>query len=174
MNNELENKTSETASVYFLKKQENEEEPQISFYTELDDSYYELYYSKKRLGKLYRGIFLGFGLLFLILANIVYFKTSGGIYQVYFNNFELIKTFSYSLCLFLSLGAFGISYSIRPKNEAIEALMIYIEKKSREKTSALQKEFLPSKKFIGHQILSKMHDHKQRTLQFLNYKEFSE
>jgi hypothetical protein len=88
----------------------------------LQYSHYHIYLSKKRQALIYQFIFFGFGILFLVLASILYFYTTNWSYYAMFGSSGFIKLCLYALCLILSMGAFGIAYKIRPPRKGKQPL----------------------------------------------------
>lgn len=84
--------------------------------------YMHLYKVKKNQSKLYKLIFSILGLVFFFLAAIVYFNTTNWACSLYFQNCAFIKASIYTLCFFLSIIAFGFSYSIFPEKETARYL----------------------------------------------------
>lgn len=103
--------------------------------------YQHLYATKKRQNWLYRCIFFGFGLLFLTLAILIFFKTTNFACGFYFSNCSIIKNSINCFCLFLATGAFAFSYKIHPEKDAIRDLVAKVEKELKSPGKRLQIEF---------------------------------
>lgn len=96
---------------------------QLDFFRQPDQEAFHLLFSvKKKHAATYRLIFLGFSCLFFLLGLLVYFKTANWKCEFYFSNCQLIKTFTYLICLFLSAGSCSLSFLIRPEKDTVKVL----------------------------------------------------
>jgi hypothetical protein len=105
-----------------------------SFYEECPikqaiDSIDHNFMAQSKRNQLYQQIYFGFALLFLLLGALVLFKTPSWASGLYFHNYELVKTFTYTLCFSLSLGAFGLTYAIESDVEITENMITIFKKK---------------------------------------------
>lgn len=89
--------------------------------------YQHLYASKKWLNWIYQFVFLGFGILFLIFAIIIFFKTGNHNLGFYFTDSFYVKNGVNATCLFLSIAAFLAGYQIHPEREAMHHLLSKIQ-----------------------------------------------
>ena len=121
---------------------ETKESVDIDFFRRSISLHYQhAYATQKWQNWIYRLIFFAFGLLFLILGAIIFFKTANFACGIYFKNCTLVKNSVNTLCLFLSLGAFAIGYHIHPKKEAIQYLIGKVERELNYPAKHLQIEF---------------------------------
>lgn len=79
--------------------------------------------TEKKRSLIYRLIFIGLGFIFFILSLMVYGHTVNWSYSFLFENCMVPKFFICSLCLILSITAFGIGFAIRPEREAAARLV---------------------------------------------------
>lgn len=103
--------------------------------------YQHVYAAKKWQNWCYRCIFFIFGLLFLVLAGIIFFKTTNFACGLYFKNCFLLKNCINIFCLFLAGGAFAIGYQIHPEKEAMQYLVGKVERELNSPAKHLQIEF---------------------------------
>ena len=103
--------------------------------------YQHLYATKKLQNMFYRSLFFGFGLLFLALGTIIFFKTTNYACGLYFANCGMIKNCINFCCLMLAAGAFAFGYKIHPEKEAIRFLVSKVEKEFNSPAKHLQIEF---------------------------------
>ncbi len=100
-----------------------------------------VYAAKKWQNWIYKGIFFAFGMLFLALSLIIFFKTVNFTGAIFFKNCTLIKHSINLLSIGLSLLSFMISYKIQPKKEAIQALSHKIKRELKHPPKEIQIEF---------------------------------
>lgn len=85
----------------------------------------------------YRLIFLGIGILFILLGLLVYQHSINWLsYSLIFSSFHTAKTVAYGICFLFAFFAFGIAYSIRAEREAQNLL---IKRAKRKLTRILRK-----------------------------------
>lgn len=89
--------------------------------------YQHLYTYQKRQNGIYRAIFFGFSLLFLIFSFLIYFKTVNFTCGFYLGQCLSIKNYLNTGCLLLAGVAFGIGYLIEPEKEALSYLVRKVE-----------------------------------------------
>lgn len=104
--------------------------------------YQHVYATQKWQNWIYRFIFFGFGLLFLALGSIIFFKTTNYVCSFYFsNNCVAIKNGINFFCLLLATCAFVFGYKIQPEREAIRYLVGKVAKEFSTPAKQLQIEF---------------------------------
>ena len=103
--------------------------------------YQHLYANKKWQSALYRFIFLSLGLLFLIMAGIIFFKTTNHACGFYFSQCDLLKKGLNMFCFLLAASSFTCSYYIHPEKEAIHYLIGKVEREINVPAKHLQIEF---------------------------------
>lgn len=89
--------------------------------------YQHLYTHQKWQNGVYRAIFFGFSLLFLIFSLLIYFKTVNFTCGFYLDQCISIKNYLNIGCLLFAGGAFGIGYLIKPEKEALSYLVRKVE-----------------------------------------------
>jgi hypothetical protein len=85
-------------------------------------SYHHAYVVQKRKALTYQIIFSVFSLLFFALGLIIYFKTTNGMYSLYFGNSEFAKGMALFSCFGFSFGSLGLVFLPRPEKEAVQHL----------------------------------------------------
>jgi hypothetical protein len=90
--------------------------------------YRHVYARKKWQNAIYRLIFFSFGLFFLALGTLIFFKTTNYMYGLYFADSGVIKNSVNLCCILFAAGAFGFGYKIHPEKEAIRFLVGKVEK----------------------------------------------
>jgi hypothetical protein len=114
----------------------------IAFFRRSISFHYQHAYAKKKWQNwVYRFIFFGFGLLFLVLGAMIFFKTVNFACGFYIKNCTLVKNGINLLCLLLAGGAFAIGYKIHPEKDAIQYLMGKVERELTHPAKHLQIEF---------------------------------
>lgn len=103
--------------------------------------YQNLYATKKRQNILYRFLFFGFGILFLILGILIFFKTTNAACGLFFGNCSVIKNCVDGVCLLFSSVAFTVGYIIHPEKDAIHHLVSRVERELKNPVKQLQVEF---------------------------------
>jgi uncharacterized membrane protein YbhN (UPF0104 family) len=103
--------------------------------------YQHVYATKKWQNWLYRFIFFSFGILFLVLGTIIFFKTANFACGFYFSNCAIVKNCINITCLLLACGAFAFGYKIHPEKEAIRYLVGKVERELNSPAKQLQIEF---------------------------------
>lgn len=98
------------------------------FKRSISGHYQHVYANQKWRNWLYRVVFFGFSLLFLIFGVLIYFKTANFTCGFYLNQCSSIKDYLNIGCLLLATGSFGISYMIQPENDAFHYVVNKIEK----------------------------------------------
>lgn len=117
-------------------------------YSELDEyrkqlvekgSPYTPYSLHKQSTRFYRAIFIGFGVLFLILLSILYMHKASWFYTLYFGG-VLAKTVLSAVCVTISSAAFFLAWQLRAEREGVWKLVhqakqkiarIYAQKRGR-------------------------------------------
>lgn len=103
--------------------------------------YQHAYAAKKWQNWVYRLLFFGFSLLFVMLGALIYSKTTNFTCGFYVSNCGMIKNFVNMSCFFLAAGALTIGYKIHPEKDAIRYLVGKVEKELNHPTKQLQIEF---------------------------------
>jgi hypothetical protein len=103
--------------------------------------YQHVYEAKKCQNVFYRLIFFSFGLFFLALATLIFFKTTNYMYGLYFADSGMIKNGINLCCILFAAGAFGLGYKIHPEREAIRFLANKVEKELNCPDKRMQIEF---------------------------------
>ncbi len=103
--------------------------------------YQHVYATKKWQNWLYRFIFFAFGLLFLMLGTLIFFKTTNYACGLYFKNCVMVKNCINFLCVLLAGGAFAMGYQIHPEKEAIRYLVGKVERELKNPAKQIQIEF---------------------------------
>lgn len=80
------------------------------------------YTTNKHKVRLYQAGFLLFGMVFLTLAGLIYFKTTNWTCALYFGNCMAVKMIVITLCLFFSFISISTSLNMRTEKEAINHL----------------------------------------------------
>ncbi len=136
----LKSKQSKETHVHWLT--EAKETVDIEFFRQSISLHYQhAYATKKWQNWVYRFVFFSFGLLFLLLSGIIFFKTVNFACGFYFKNCLVVKNCINSFCILLSGGAFTAGYSIHPEKEAIQYLIGKVEKELSHPAKHLQIEF---------------------------------
>jgi hypothetical protein len=103
--------------------------------------YQHFYVTKKRQNWIYRLLFFGFALLFLILAMMIFFKTVNFACSLYFKNGVMVKNLVDLVCLLFAGSAFTIGYKIHPERDAMRDLVGKVEREMSHPAKHLQIEF---------------------------------
>jgi hypothetical protein len=156
-------KTSPVSYSRFLQTKE----PHVHSLTEARDSididffrrsislhYQHAYATKKWHNWIYRFIFFGLGILFLVLGAIIYFKTINFACGFYFKNCMLVKNGVNTLCLLLAGSSFGIGYKIHPERDAIHYLIGKVERELDHPAKHLQIEFNAIISNLSHEYMA--------------------
>jgi len=112
-----------------------------------EKSYHRPYSSNKGKVRIYQGIFLGIGFLFLILAGVANTRTASWHCNLYFANGVAIKTLMGSFALLLSISAFGLAFSMRPERETV-AYFVKRAKRNLHRTYMREKGLWGWKRFL--------------------------
>lgn len=104
--------------------------------------YQHIYADQKRHNWLYRSIFWGFSLLFLIFGIFIYFKTVNFNCGFYLTQCSSIKSYLNMGCLLLAGGSLGIGYMIQPEKDAFHYVVSKIEKDMRHPVKELEIDIL--------------------------------
>lgn len=94
----------------------------------IDSTDHNFIYQSK-INRIYQWIYFAFGLFFMLLGLVVLYKTNNWAGALHFQRFELVKTFTYSFCFLLSLGALGLTYAMKSDEEITEDIISVFKKK---------------------------------------------
>lgn len=114
----------------------------IEFFKQSISLHYQHEYAKQKWQNwVYRFIFFGFGLLFLVLGIIIFFKTANFACGFYVKNCGFVKNCINIVCLLLAGGAFTTGFRIHPEKEAFEHLVSKVGRELNSPAKHLQIEF---------------------------------
>lgn len=131
-------------------------------YSKGEVHHYQPYTQYKKTAHAYRAIFIGFGLLFILLFFVITGQTIGSFWLGYWGGSIFAKSLLGVLCTGLSLTALFLGLHIHPETEAVRHLLDRAQKSLShifDGHGMLQHTY--------HEIMDKMHEMKAATLSLL-------
>lgn len=120
----------------------------------------EIYAAHKKSSKLYRNIFMGWGVFFLVLLLFIGVQSSMHFYRHLEYSFT-VTSILLGLCSLLSSVAFLLGYRIRPEREVVHHLF----RKAKKHLSNAQ----IGTEHVYHEVIEKVHDVKRSTLLLVDH-----
>lgn len=118
-------------------------------------SHSAVYATHKKRSKLYRNIFMGLGVLFLVLVLFIGVQSSLHFYR-HLEHSLMVTSSLLGLCSLLSSLAFFLGFRIRPEREAIHHLFRQTKRYFTQAQLGTQ--------HVYHEVIEKVHDMKAATL----------
>lgn len=144
--------------------------------------FHQPYENQKHQANIYRYLFFGISLVFMLLMSFVHFRTASWICHLFFAQFVVAKTTLSMFCGVLAAISFFIAFKIRPEREAVflvyrkakqKLAQIYLRKCAEAGIGPIMASLLyPSKtkhlRHAYHENVDKMHEMRDSAISILS------